>query len=98
MVSKIYSYILVVFIFLGLISCDAMLIMPYQVKNKTRRTLRIEVKDYLIKDCLFSNTTDTILLLPPKASITLGYANGLGFPWDTKKLYRLQQGMYNFKV
>jgi hypothetical protein len=75
-----------------------MLIMSYQVKNKTRRPLYIKVEDYQIEDCLFSNTADTILLLPPKASITLGSATGLGFPWDTKKLFRLQPGMHNFNL
>ena len=79
-------------------ACDAMLSMPYVVKNKTAKPLRLKVEDYPEHVRPRQEGKDTIILLMPNESINVGWASGIGFPWETKKLYRNDPGIENFSL
>jgi hypothetical protein len=88
-------------IFLGIIgfltSCDAMLFLSYNVKNETRKTIKLKVSDYP-ENTYFVKKTDTIIELKPEQSITVGWDHAIGFPWETKKIYRKKPWKQNFKI
>lgn len=75
-----------------LASCDANLILPYAVKNCTNKRVNIRVKDYLGEMSL-QPEKDTVIALAPKEEIIINRTHGIGFPWETKKLYRARRGV-----
>jgi hypothetical protein len=77
-----------------LTACDALLMLSYVVENKTDQVQRLKVDRYPLRRGMYSPTVDTIIDLKPNQRITIGITNGIGFPWETKKLYVAQKGQH----
>jgi hypothetical protein len=67
-------------------SCDAILMLPYVIKNKTQDTLTIQAPSDL--DIFSMRNTDSVYHLAPNQNLLVGWNRGVGFPWETKKLFR----------
>lgn len=79
-------------------SCDALLSLPYVVKNRTKETVRLKVSNYPKDFSGFNTVTDTIIDVLPNQSINVAWSKGIGFPWATKSLYKKNRGVSNFKL
>lgn len=73
-----------------------MLILSYRVENKRNEPVQLSVENY--PQHHFGSGRDTIVQLGPGEGVTVGFANGIGFPWERKKLFREQPGMENFHI
>ncbi len=93
--SSLKNSILFLVISISLSACDAKLPMNYAVKNTTKKAVQLKIKDYPYY-ALYSKGTDTLVTLQPNEQINVAYADGIGFPWETKKLYRKNKGVQNF--
>jgi hypothetical protein len=81
---------------LSLTSCDAVLNLAYVVQNKTKDTLSVYAP---ASNELYSfNRKDSIFLLAPNQSLCVGRNRGIGFPWETKKLFRKNPALWNFSI
>jgi hypothetical protein len=83
---------------MAFISCDALLFMPYYVKNNTGEKIKLKITGYPVSMPMFSPGVDTIIELAPKKYALLGTAHGIGFPWDTKSLFHEKPGCQNFEL
>lgn len=93
-----YKIIFVVGLATFLSSCDALLSMPYVVKNRTKETVRLKVSNYAKDFSGFNTVADTIINVLPNQSINISWAKGIGFPWGTKSLYKKDRGVSSFKL
>jgi hypothetical protein len=92
------NYLLLFSISIFLLSCDAVLILPYRVQNRTDNTIKLRVKTYPVQQQMYGKRIDTVIYLNPREYVTVGYSNGIGFPWGTKSVYRKYPGIQNFEV
>lgn len=84
--------------FLALLtSCDAYLRMPYVVKNCRSDNVSIRVSDYLSEQT-GEIVQDTVVQLKPNETIIVAIAIGIGFPWDSKKIFHNNPGVQNFQT
>lgn len=81
-----------------LTSCDALLTMSYKVNNKTNETIKLKIYNYPLDNVGFANVSDTIVDIVPGQTIKVANSRGIGFPWETKKLYKKNRGVDNFKL
>jgi hypothetical protein len=79
-------------------SCDANLVLSYQVQNDTKNNLKLKIDNYPTGSGLYSKTIDTIIELKPKQWVIVGWDKAIGFPWETKKIYKKNPGRNNFKI
>lgn len=77
-------------------SCDAVLNLAYVVKNDTKDTLSIIAPTD--NRYLSVNKTDSIFILSPGKELCVGHIQDIGFPWETKKLYRANPTLWNFSI
>jgi len=96
--STIIKFIFLLGFIISISSCDALLIMSYQVNNKTNETIKLKIYNYPLDHMGFSYIADTIIDILPNKNISVAYSNGIGFPWETKKLYKKNRGVDNFKL
>ncbi len=91
-------YILLVFFSWMLQSCDAVLILTYQVKNHSRKPVKIKIEDY--NNHLFDNRgVDTIVILNPGKSFIVGRSlPDIGFPGDEVLIYNKYPSCNNFSI
>jgi hypothetical protein len=93
--------ILLSFICILISSCDALLLMPYEVQNKTNKEIKLSIENYPLEIASIGpigKTTDTIISLKPGKTIDVGYGQAIGFPWETKKIFIKNPGIQNFKL
>lgn len=84
------------FLLFTLTSCDAVLNLAFVVKNKTKDTLSVYAP---ASNELYSfNSKDSMFLLAPNQSLCVGRNQGIGFPWESKKLYRENPSLWNFRI
>jgi hypothetical protein len=91
---KAPKLILVLSIFLS--SCDAILMLPYVIKNKTQDTLTIQAPSD--PDIFSMRNTDSVYHLAPNQNLLVGWNRGVGFPWETKKLFRKNPACWDFEI
>jgi len=77
-------------------SCDAILMLPYVVKNKTKDTLTIYAP--ADPDIVSMRNADSVYHLAPNQNLLVGWNRGIGFPWETKKLFRENPACWNFEI
>ena len=77
-------------------SCDAILMLPYVIKNKTQDTLTIYSP--ADPDIFSMLNTDSVYQLAPNQDLVVGWNRGIGFPWETRKLYKESPSIWNFEV
>ncbi len=77
-------------------SCDAILMLPYVLKNKTQDTLTIYAP---AEPGIFSmRNADSVYQLAPNENLLVGWNRGIGFPWETKKLFRKNPACWDFEI
>lgn len=77
-------------------SCDAILMLPYVIKNKTQDTLTIYAP---AEPGIFSmRNADSVYQLAPNENLLVGWNRGVGFPWETRKLYKESPSFWDFEV
>jgi hypothetical protein len=77
-------------------SCDAILMLPYVIKNKTQDTLTIHAP---ADPGIFSmRNADSVYHLAPNQNLLVGWNRGIGFPWETRKLYKESPSIWNFEI
>lgn len=81
-----------------LCSCDALLTLTYEVQNDTKNNIKLKVEHYPIRCGVYGNTTDTIIELKPKEWIRVGCVKDIGFPFETKQIYKKRPAVHNFKI
>lgn len=96
--SSALNYSLILFIGFALFSCDAMLTLPYRVQNKTGNTVKLRVRSYPAQHRIHGGAVDTIIFLKPNSYVTVAYFNGVGFPWETRAIYKKKRGAQNFEL
>lgn len=84
------------FLLFTLTSCDAVLNLAYVVKNDTKDTLSIIAP--ADNRYLSFNQTDSIIILSPGKELCVGHNQDIGFPWESKKLYRENPSLWNFSI
>lgn len=95
-VTKLKLLKLVPFLLFTLTSCDAVLNLAYVLQNKTKDTLNINAP---ASNELYSfNRKDSTFLLAPNQTLCIGRNQGIGFPWESKKLYRENPSLWNFSI
>ena len=77
-------------------SCDAILMLPYVIKNKTKDTLTIHAPAN--PDIFSMRNADSVYHLAPNQNLVVGRHRGIGFPWETRKLYKASPSIWNFEV
>jgi hypothetical protein len=77
-------------------SCDAILMLPYVIKNKTQDTLTIQAPSD--PDIFSMRNTDSVYHLAPNQNLLVGWNRGVGFPWETKKLFRKNPACWDFEI
>ncbi len=77
-------------------SCDAILMLPYVIKNKTKDTLTIYTPAN--PDIFSMRNADSVYQLAPNQNLLVGWNRGVGFPWETRKLYKAIPSIWNFEV
>jgi hypothetical protein len=83
-------------VFFTLTSCDAVLNLAYVVHNKTKDTLSVYAP---ASNELYSfNSKDSMFLLAHNQSLCIGRNQGIGLPWESKKLYRENPSLWNFRI
>jgi len=93
--KKVFT-LLTIGISLMLYSCDAYLSMPYDIKNETGEIIKLNVKYFPIGR--YEYVEDTIIELIPNSNLTIGYGEAIGFPWETKKIFKKNPGVENFEL
>lgn len=96
--SRLINYGVLISLLLVLNACDAILMLSYVVENKTNETQRISIEGFPKERRIYSTTVDTVIDLKPNERVTIGMRNGVGFPWETKKLFKAHNGRQNFNV
>jgi hypothetical protein len=77
-------------------SCDAILMLPYVIKNKTQDTLTIQAPSD--PDIFSMRNVDSVYQLAPNENLLVGWNRGVGFPWETKKLFRKNPACWDFEI
>jgi len=77
-------------------SCDAILMLPYVIKNKTQDTLTIHAP--ADPDIFSMRNADSVYHLSPNQNLLVGWNRGIGFPWETRKLYKESPSIWNFEI
>jgi len=100
MTFKINNIISIIVLLLAavLTSCDANLILPYKVENRTNNNISLKIKNYPLQNSAYFSKVDTIIELKPKEIVTVAYSNGIGFPWERKKLFKKNSSVHNFEI
>lgn len=86
------------------IACDACISIPYLVKNRAHKTVKIKVLNYEDRPCVWGvhvfdkHVIDTIIELRPRQSVLVGCGSKLDFPWGQKNIYRAQKGVEGFDL
>ena len=93
MPKKLFSLLILSII---LSSCDAVLMLPYIIKNKTKDTLTIHAP--AATDIYSMRNADSVYQLAPNQNLLVGWNRGIGFPWETRKLYQESPSIWNFEV
>ena len=93
MPKKLFSLLILSII---LSSCDAVLMLPYIIKNKTKDTLTIHAP--ADPDIFSMRNADSVYQLAPNQSLVVGWNRGIGFPWETRKLFKERPSIWNFEV
>lgn len=93
---KIVITLITIGISLMMYSCDAYLVMPYDVRNETGEIIKLNVKYF--PTGRYEYVEDTILELMPNSYLTIGYGDAIGFPWETKKIFKKNPGVENFEL
>ena len=75
-----------------------MLTMSYNVKNTSKEDVVLRVDDHPVERHWAGRHVDTTIVLHPGTDVAVGWADGIGFPWDTKKLFKERRASWNFKV
>jgi hypothetical protein len=70
--------------------------LPYVIKNKTQDTLTIYAP--ADPDIFSMLNTDSVYQLAPNQDLVVGRNQGIGFPWETRKLYKESPSIWNFEV
>ena len=96
MVTKLKLLKLVPFLLFTLTSCDAVLNLAYVLKNNTKDTVSIIAP--ADSRYLSFNNKDSIFILTPGSQLCVGQKQDIGFPWETKKLYRTNPTLWNFSI
>lgn len=85
-------------LFLSLLSCDAVNRVAYTVKNKQSSVIRIYVPFYSPNGG-YSHAKDTVLTLKPGEERHIATSMmKIGFPSDSKKIYRESPGICGVKL
>ncbi len=84
------------FLILSTASCDAILMLPYVIKNKTRDTITIFAS--ADPDIFSMRNADSVYHLAPNQNLVVGRNQGIGFPWETRKLFKESPSIWNFEV
>ena len=79
-----------------LTSCDAVLMLPYVIKNKTTDTLTIHAP--AVPDIFSMRNTDSVYQLAPNQNLLVGWNRGIGFPWETRKLFKEKSACWRFEI
>jgi len=77
-------------------SCDAMLSLEYIVCNKSNHPVKLKIHDY--KPARFDYVDDTIIVLNSGEEFLITSKEKIGFPWETKKIFKETPGVDNFEV
>ncbi len=77
-------------------SCDAILMLPYVIKNKTQDTLTIHAPAN--PDIFSMRNADSVYQLAPNQNLLVGWNRGIGFAWETRKLFRENPACWNFEI
>ncbi|MBO9702214.1 MAG: hypothetical protein J7604_18540 [Sporocytophaga sp.] len=77
-------------------SCDAMLSLEYIVCNKSEHPVKLKIHDY--KTGRYEFKEDTTIVLSPGEETIVSSKEKIGFPWETKKIFNENPGVYNFEV
>jgi hypothetical protein len=70
--------------------------LPYVIKNKTTDTLTIHAP--ADPDIFSMLNTDSVYHLAPNQNLLVGWNRGVGFPWETRKLYKESPSLWDFEV
>jgi hypothetical protein len=93
MPKKLFSLLILSII---LSSCDAVLMLPYIIKNKTKDTLTIHAP--AAPDIYSMRNADSVYHLAPNQNLVVGRHRGIGFPWETRKLFKESPSIWNFEI
>ena len=96
----LFSFIFASCIIILLSSCDALLIMSYSVKNRSKKEIMVFVPNFPVDGIYghFKERKDTFITLLPNQEIIVGLNTNIDFPWATKNIYRSQPGICGIKV
>jgi hypothetical protein len=70
--------------------------LPYVIKNKTTDTLTIHAP--ADPDIFFMLNTDSVYHLAPNQNLLVGWNRGIGFPWETRKLFKENPACWSFDI
>jgi hypothetical protein len=101
MIKAVIISLFIIFFISSFTSCDAFLMMSYQVKNKTSKSIQVKILNYNSPNYCslrYLPPKDTIIELKPGKSIVVGCNSKIDFPWGTKNIYRNQKGVTSFDL
>lgn len=93
---KVLNSTFVLLLMLILVGCDAVNIMSYSVKNKTDKTISIQIPSTIKGGYSqsFNHQKDTVIQLKPDETAWIGRSEmDIDFPWATKKIYKKTPGV-----
>jgi hypothetical protein len=99
--STIFSRIPALVLALVLLtSCDAMVSMPYCIKNRSGQTVCIKVYQYTADQRMFAGGgKDTLVTIAPGRDFVLGWGHGIAMnQLSNKTVYRNNPGLDNFDL
>ncbi len=99
-IKKIYKLIIISLLFPIIISCDAICILTYKVKNNSNSTVILFVPNFPLDSSKleYGLNKDTLIQLSSKEKIVVGHKQKLDFPWGTKNVYKLNPGKCGLKI
>ena len=90
------TFLVLTLLSLLLFSCDAVLSLEYLVCNQPDHPVRLKIRDYKVGR--FELIEDTTILLNSGEEIRVASKEKIGFPWETKKIFKKYPGVDNFEV
>ncbi len=93
---KSNTFLILALLSLFLYSCDAVLSLEYIVCNQSDHPFRLKIHDYQVRR--FHFIEDTTIVLNSREEIRIASKEKIGFPWETKKIFKKYPGVDNFEV